>query len=302
MRRTKTRRVSEPVVAITEGPDHAQALSNALDLLPLDRVFRAGDVVLVKPNLVTAAGPDSGIVTRPSTLRTVLRRIKQTSPGRLVVVEGSGGSTTPETLRASGLDQVIAEEEVEHVDLNTGPYVDLPLEGDVFPSIKVNRIVESADVLVSLAVLKAHLMATVTLGLKNVAVGFASAEFHGHPKGRLGLHDHLHTYIAAMGRALPIDLSIISAETAMIGTGPTLGKVVRTDLVLAGTDPLATDIVGAGLLGFRYHAVQYLDLARRQGQGEADLNRVSFPGLPYEAACRLFTARAYGKEFCVAPS
>ncbi len=297
----KTKRVIEPIVAIAEGADHERALSEALDLLPLERVFRPGDVVLVKPNLVVPAGPQSGIITRPETLRTVLRRIARTNPARIVVAEGSGVARTEEALAASGLGQVIAEEGVEFVDLNAGPYLDLPLEGDSLPSIQVNRIVESATVFVSLALLKMHEIATITLGLKNMAFGVASAEFHGYPKGHLGLHEHLASYVAAVARALPVDLSILDGQTAMVGTGPIGGKVVRTDMVLVGTDALATDVAAAGLMGLRCTAVQYLDLARRQGAGEGNLSAVRFPGLSYEAACRLFSRRAYGVEYYIQP-
>lgn len=48
----------------------------------------------------------------------------------------------------------------------------------------------------------------------------------------------------------------------MIGTGPLGGHVVETGLVIASTDALAADVVGARLLGFQPQAVRHLEAGR----------------------------------------
>ena len=62
-------------------------------------------------------------------------------------------------------------------------------------------------------------------------------------------------------KKVPIDLSIISLDKAMIGTGPSDGMAVDTPgLVIASTDPVAADSIGARLLGFyRKQFVIYMD-------------------------------------------
>jgi len=158
----------------------------------------------------------------------------------------------------------------------------------------VNRLYDEADVLVSFGVIKVHEEAAVSLGLKNVALSWPPAEFHGFPKAGLGIHEDLHGFIAAMAYALPITVSLLSGCPAMIGTGPSKGKPVQTGIVVGGTDPVAVDVVGARLLGFRPQAVGYLHQLIREGYGEGDLRHVEFRGLPLGQAEIAFSEAAYG--------
>ena len=80
----------------------------------------------------------------------------------------------------------------------------------------------------------------------------------------------------------------------MIGTGPSHGKPVNADLVVAGTDPIATDVVGARLLGFRQQAVSYLHQLIRSKVGEGDLRNINLMGMPLNQAEEKFSQAAYG--------
>jgi uncharacterized protein (DUF362 family) len=50
-------------------------------------------------------------------------------------------------------------------------------------------------------------------------------------------------------RANKVGLSVIDASQAMEGDGPSEGDIVDMGLIVAGTDPLAADMVGAALMG-----------------------------------------------------
>ena len=47
-----------------------------------------------------------------------------------------------------------------------------------------------------------------------------------------------------------LGLVVIDASMAMEGNGPESGDLVKMDLIIAGTNPLATDMVGANIVGF----------------------------------------------------
>lgn len=87
---------------------------------------------------------------------------------------------------------------------------------------------------------------------------------------------------------------ITVGHPAMIGTGPLGGHVVETGLVIASTDALAADVVGARLLGFTPQAVRHLWEAARLGIGESDIQRMRFPALSLQEAIGRFTQAAYG--------
>jgi uncharacterized protein (DUF362 family) len=158
-------------------------------------------------------------------------------------------------------------------------------------------LIEDMDVLISFTQLKQHEEATVTASIKNIALGWPPASIHGFPKKKLGIHDDLHGFIVSMAKKIPIDLSIISADKGMIGTGPSDGKAVDTDgLIIASTDPLAADAIGARLLGFLPQAVQYIYALYKEGFGEADPKNMNLKGITLEEAERLFSTAAYGQE------
>jgi uncharacterized protein (DUF362 family) len=99
-----------------------------------------------------------------------------------------------------------------------------------------------------------------------------------------------------MAKRFHIDLPITVGDPAMIGTGPLGGHAVETGLVIASTDALAADVVGARLLGFRPQAVRDLWEAARLGVRESDVAKMQFPALSLREAIGAFTEAAYGTK------
>jgi uncharacterized protein (DUF362 family) len=66
-------------------------------------------------------------------------------------------------------------------------------------------------------------------------------------------------------------------------------------VVIASTDALAADVVGARLLGFGIQAVRHLWEAQQLGLGEGDIDRMEFRGLDLEQAFEAFTRAVYGR-------
>jgi uncharacterized protein (DUF362 family) len=224
-----------------------------------------------------------------------------------VVSGGAGAAETDDVFRIGGLMDVVEQEQAAFFDHNRPPFVAVDLEyapeADVAGpqrSVMVNPRVLEYQTLVSLAQLKLHETATVTLALKNVAMSLPAADYYGHPRARQS-HTHaffedMHSFIAAMAGRFPIRLAIIAGHPAMIGTGPLGGHAVETGLVIASTDPLAADTVGAKLLGFGPQAVRHIWEAARLGLGETDVQKMEFPALGLQDAIQLFTESAYGQR------
>lgn len=294
------------IVAISQNDRIARAIDEALEHLALDDLLR-GRTVAVKPNDTWASPDDTTGVTQPDTLRAVLRFLKRYAPRHIVVTGGAGAADTSDVFRISGMMAVIDEEEVEFFDHNRGPFVPVTLKyapnRDVAgpqKQIMVNPRVTEYEVLVSLAQLKLHETATVTLCLKNIAMSFPAADYYGHPRATQHhqncFFDDMHSFIAAMAWRFPIDLGIVVGHPAMIATGPLGGKAVETGLVIAGRDAVAVDTVGARLLGFTAQGVRYLWEVAKINLGETNLDRMAFPGLSLEDGIKAFTRRAYGTE------
>src|SRR5688572_6022476 len=130
-------------------------------------------------------------------------------------------------------------------------------------------------------------------------MSFPAADYYGHPrssqKHKNSFFDDMHSFIAAMAKRFPIHLAITVGHPAMIATGPTGGIPVETGIVIASTDALAADVVGARLLGFEVQGVRHLWEAGRLGIGETDMDALDFPAMSFEEAAMAFTKAAYGK-------
>jgi uncharacterized protein (DUF362 family) len=255
-------------VAISQSRQIRAAVRKALGQIPLEKLVR-GKKVAVKPNETWASRRDKSGVTQPDTLRAVLEIIKDYSPAELIVSGGAGAAETDEIFRLVGLMKVVEDLGATFFDHNRPPFVAVELryapEKDVDgpqKSVMVNPRVLEYETLISLAQLKLHEAATVTLTLKNIAMSYPAADYYGHPrwdqKHKNHFFEDMHSFIAAMAWRFPIQLGIIAGHPAMIATGPLGGLPVETGLVIASEDPIAADVVGAQLLGFRPQGVQHL--------------------------------------------
>src|SRR6266542_4069924 len=297
---------SRPSVAITQAETIEAAITSALGHLALEPLVR-GRLVAVKPNDTWASRDDTSAVTQADTLRAVLRHVRGYGPRELVVTGGAGAAETDEVFRVAGLMDVVEGEGARFFDHNRPPFVEVPLEyrpdRDVAgpqSSVMVNPRVLGYETLIALNQLKLHETATVTLALKNIAMSFPAADYYGHPRSterhRNAFFEDMHSFIAAMARRFPIHLAITVGHPAMIGTGPIGGHCVETGMVIASTDAVAADVVGAQLLGFTPQAVRHLWEAARLGIGESDTEKMIFPALGLREAIERFTERVYGRR------
>jgi uncharacterized protein (DUF362 family) len=293
-------------VVITQNDSIETAIDAALAHLPLASLI-AGRRVAVKPNETWASESDTTGITQPDTLRAVLRAVKSHGPRELVVTGGAGAAETEDVFKVGGLMDVVREQGAEFFDHNRPPFVSVDLEyrpsaevAGPQSSVMVNPRVLEYETLIALNQLKLHETATVTLALKNIAMSFPAADYYGHPrstqKHKNDFFADMHSFIAAMAKRFPISLAITVGHPAMIGTGPLGGHAIETGIVIASTDALAADVVGARLLGFTPQAVRHLWEAARLGVGESDLHRMRFPALSLQDAIRRFTKAAYGEQ------
>ncbi len=293
----RERKVREPIVSIVHSNSEQLSIHQALELLPVKDIVQEGMHVVITPNWVNAKGPATGAVIGPESLRALIRYVKRFHPAKITIATGSGGEDTKSIFHKVGYDKVLSEEAVELIDLNYGPYTELTLEHEVIKATKINHLLEELDVLISFAQLKQHEEATITATLKNVAMGWPPAEIHGFPKKNTGIHEDLHGFITAILKKLPIDLAVLSVDKAMIGTGPSNGVTVDTGgLVIASTDPVACDTIGARLMGFLPQGVQYLYALNKAKVGETDIQKMDIRGLTLAEAERSFSLAAYGQE------
>jgi len=295
----RKRKLQEPVAAIVDAAKSDNCIEDALNLIDASKIIKQGACVVITANMVDNKTPSTGTVVHPDLLRKIIRYIKNYKPSRIVVAAGSGGAPTLQVFEEIGFSKVIQEEGIEFVDLNYGPYTEITLNHDIVPSTKINRLCEEMDVHISFTPIKMHKEATVSLGIKNMALSWPPAEIHGMPKKKLGIHEDLHNFIAAMGEVVPIDITILSGMNGMAWTGPSDGKAVSSNLIVAATDPVAADAVAARMMGLLPQAVHYLFELHRRGLGQADVTKIKINGLSLIQAEEMFSMAALGQSIAI---
>jgi uncharacterized protein (DUF362 family) len=251
----------------------ALELAGAIDSIPGDRP------VLIKPNYINDRHPSTGITTDARVIEGVIAYLKKHGVADIIVGEGCGHSDTFRAFKVAGVDALEEKWGVRLVDLNRDEFVEIRPTGSL--ALRRVRIARTAleSTIISAPKLKLHGGAGVTLGLKNM-MGVMT------PKG--SMHDgHLSQNIADLASIVKPRVTVVDGIIAGEGH-ETSGNPVRMDLVIAGTDPVAVDAVGAAVMGVQPEKVRHLRHAEELGLGTLDLNRIEVVGEPIEGVSRKF--------------
>ena len=206
---------------------------------------RPGERVLLKPNMLAAREPERAVTTHPALLREVIGQVREAG-GIPLVGDSPGVGGIRRVAERSGLLAVIEESGAELVPFDATVTV---RGGGLFREFAVARPYLEADRLINLPKLKTHEMMTMTCAVKNLfgaVVGAAKAGWHLKAGADRELFARMLLEIYLLRRP---DLTIVDAVLAMEGNGPGSGDPRHAGLLLAGTNPVAVDVIAAELAG-----------------------------------------------------
>ncbi|MBU1229339.1 MAG: DUF362 domain-containing protein, partial [Proteobacteria bacterium] len=271
--------------------DLRQPILTALTELGIARHLRGKKVVL-KPNLVEPHAGAEHINTHPEMVRAAAQAFLALGAKSVVVAEGSGHIRDPhEVLEASGLGAVLRQERLRFVDLNTAPFAALanPTQVSGLETITLPRLLLEADLVVSLAKLKTHHWAGVTLSMKNL-FGALPGSVYGWPKNALHMAG-IQACCVDITATLAPNLALIDGVVGMEGDGPIMGTPVNSGLIIAGTNLPAVDATCCRLMGINPERVGYLRRAAELGLGAIARDLITQRGETLEAASLRFALR-----------
>jgi uncharacterized protein (DUF362 family) len=90
--------------------------------------------------------------------------------------------------------------------------------------------------------------------------------------------------ILDMVSANKLGLTVIDASTSMEGQGPSQGNLLPTNLIIAGANPLATDMVAAAVMGFDVSQIPQFVWANVLHMGPKDLTGIDVRGVAVQDA------------------
>ncbi len=252
-------------VAVVKGQRGYEPVLKALDLVNYDTALSGWDKVLIKVNFITVKTWETGATTDPIVVEAIIRRLKDLSVEIYVVESDATMTNADKAFEVTGMKEMCKRNGVECLNLRhvkDRVRIDIP-HGEALRSISVPRIVTESAI-ISAAKLKTHMSTGVTLGMKNM-FGLLPDKLKAkyHMKG-------ISKVIVDINTALKPTLTLIDGFVAMEGRGPAGGTPVKTDLIIAGSDPVATDSTGCRIMGFDPHEVSHVRKAYERALGNID--------------------------------
>ncbi|HBK80532.1 MAG TPA: thylakoid-associated protein [Nitrospinae bacterium] len=240
--------------------------------------------ILLKPNLLKGAPPESAVTTHPEVLRAVIRVLRRTAPGAaLSVGDSPAWGSFESAMRVSGQAAVCTEEGVPATPFHRGVKVPNP-EGTVYRHLHIARAAVSTGGVINLPKLKTHCQMYMTGAVKNLfgcVAGKRKAWWHFKAGN---FQEYFPLMIVETARLIAPRLSVLDAVVGMEGQGPGSGKPRRAGLLMASTDPVALDRVACEAAGLDPSRLRTLAAAETIGWGQPDLSKIEIAGLPLEEA------------------
>jgi uncharacterized protein (DUF362 family) len=250
--RVETYRVEQLVATIRDG----------LRELGVGRPQIAGKVVLLKPNLVEPRSDAPQINTHPAVVRAAAEVLRRLDAREVLVGEAPGHHRdTRLVLEAAELGPVLREDRIPFVDLNHDDVyrVHNLLGFTGLDQLHLPKTLRRCDLVLSLAKMKTHHWAGVTLSMKNL-FGVMPGLVYGWPKNVLHAVGISQSILDITAAVRPY-LALVDGIVGMEGDGPIMGRPKRAGLLVLGRNPVAVDATAARLMGIPAERIEYLAAA-----------------------------------------
>src|SRR5947207_5273950 len=225
-------------------------------------VMQGAKIAILKPNFVAGRNASTGSTTSFALLKAVAEEVRACDAEPVLCETPGTEFDRDATYTILGVEKFCTENGIRivRVDPEGGEqdWVELrPKGAKRLHHFRIPRILSEAR-FINLPVLKTHVVSTMTLGMKN-------------PMGILPRPDRrsMHTFgidqsIVDMNLGIKPDLTIIDGSVGQDGEGPLYGDKADLQVLVAGRDSLAVDLVCCQIVGVKPRDIPHLKLALEQ--------------------------------------
>jgi len=217
--------------------------------LSIERIFdilelqKSQEKVLVKPNMLSARKPEEGVTTHPVIVEEVVKRIK----AKEVLIGDSPASANKEIEKywdECGFRKVSEKTKANLVKFSKSKFV----------KIKEVEIP-----------FKTHTLTTLTLSVKNLyglIPGYTKSLLHSKFISPYEFSSFLVEFYKKIEKLVYFNL--VDGIVSMEGNGPSNGTLRKTDVLIAGKNAVAVDIVCCKIAGIEPENIPYLEIYKRK--------------------------------------
>ena len=265
-------------ISVAKGSDRRKNLRAALGALGgMENFVRPGEKVLLKVNAAFATPPVLGATTHPDLVSEMVALCLAAGAAQVAVTDNPINDPAS-CFELTGIGPAARK---------AGARIMLPRPDRFEPfSLIGGRLIHNwpvlgaplrwADKVIGLAPVKDHHRSGASMTMKN---------WYGLLGGRRNIfHQEIHTIITELAMMVQPALVILDGTWSMQANGPTGGSLddlEATNTLIAGTDQVAVDTLGATLLGKTVRDLPHLQLAAEAGVGTSDyksLNPIEVKG------------------------
>ncbi len=259
-------------LVIAKGGDPASNTVKAIEALGgIERFVKKGNRVAIKPNPISAIGPQIAASTNPDVVETVVKMCMHAGAQEVVVLShdplrGFQRNGIMDAATGAGARVLAA--------MTRDLFRPLPvLRGRLLENVEIIGELLDADVFINIPIAKHHSGTDVTLSMKNL-MGINWNRTYFHQNG-------LHQAIADLSTVVKPDLIIMDANRILLTNGPGGPGQTRDDkAVIAGTDPVAIDAYCCSFFKRTPDEIHHIQYAYQMGVGEMDLKKLNVREIP----------------------
>ena len=254
-----------------------QFIRDSLKVLdPEASLFRMGQKVLLKPNLLRGFKPERCVTTHPVVMEGLCRVLKDLSVGQIVISDSPALGSLSAVADKAGYGFLERKYGAQILPL-TDP---IPFENaEQIPYLKIAGCLEQYDHIINLPKVKAHCQMTMTLGIKNLfglVIGKRKPALHclvKNDKLKFG------KMLIDIARHVNPCLTIVDGIQAMQGQGPINGTPYPLGVMGASKDMTALDRIFAELVSIPLDKVYALQAARLKQFGQFHVEDMEVSGV-----------------------
>jgi uncharacterized protein (DUF362 family) len=238
-------------VVLVHSEDRVAGTRQALDLLQPTGLKEK--TVFLKPNYNT--GDPAPAATDTKLLETLIQELQAEKATKITIGDRSGMADTRQAMIQKGVFEIAEKYGIEALvfdEMTAEQWQYVAAEGTHWKKgFAFARPILESGAIINTCCLKTHSFGGhFTLSLKN-SVGMVAKYVPGDSFNYMGdLHSSAHQrlMIAEINQAYQPALVLLDGVEAFVNGGPASGKKVRSNVILAGTDRIAVDVVAIGLL------------------------------------------------------
>ncbi|MFZ5951067.1 MAG: DUF362 domain-containing protein, partial [Candidatus Rifleibacteriota bacterium] len=268
---------SGPDLVAVRGGEPAQMFDLAIAAMGgIEQFGKAGNKVVVKPNIGWARTPAEAANTNPDLIGHIVKLCLKAGAKEVKVFDNTCNEWQ-QCYQLSGIEKAVIEAGGVLIPANSESYyteIGLP-NGKQLKQAMVHKAWLEADAVINVPILKDHGSARMTSVMKNL-MGIVWDRRYYH---RTDLHQCIADF--ATFDKKPV-LNVVDAYNIMMQNGPRgtgLADVAQKKALIMSRDMVAADAAAAAILGVDVTDIPYIAMANELGVGENDLKKLKIERL-----------------------